>query len=219
MIKFYSLKMKIVCFIQARMSSKRFPGKVLEKLEKKEVLKYLIERLENKIKKINVIVLTSNNKTDKKIISFCKKNNYEYKTGSLNNVFSRFKKSLKKLKVDGFIRITGDSPLIDISLLKKMINLFKKGNHDIVTNVFPRSYPIGQSAELFKKKIFVDVSEKKLNNFEKEHISQYFYKNYKKYKIFNFTNSKNSSSKNLSINTKSDLLKLRKILKNKVNNA
>lgn len=211
--------MKIVCFIQARMSSKRFPGKVLKKIEKKEVLKYLIERLKNELKKIDVVVLTSNNKTDKKIISFCKKNNYKYKIGSLYNVFSRFKKSLKKLKVDGFIRLTGDSPLVDIALLKKMISLFKKGNHDIVTNVFPRSYPIGQSAELFKKKIFVNVNEKKLNNLEKEHISQYFYKNYKKYKIFNFINSKNSSYKNLSINTKSDLLKLRKIIKNKISNA
>lgn len=201
------------------MSSKRFPGKVLKKIEKKEVLKYLIERLKNELKKIDVVVLTSNNKTDKKIISFCKKNNYKYKIGSLYNVFSRFKKSLKKLKVDGFIRLTGDSPLVDIALLKKMISLFKKGNHDIVTNVFPRSYPIGQSAELFKKKIFVNVNEKKLNNLEKEHISQYFYKNYKKYKIFNFINSKNSSYKNLSINTKSDLLKLRKIIKNKISNA
>lgn len=201
------------------MSSRRFPGKVLKKLGKKEVLKFLIQKLKNGLKKTDIIVLTSNKISDKKIIYFCKKNNYKYETGPLYNVFARFKKSLKKLKVDGFIRITGDSPLIDITLLKKMISLFKKGNHDIVTNVFPRSYPVGQSVELFKKKIFINVNEKKLNNFEKEHISQYFYKNYERYKIFNFVNSKNYSYKNLSINTKSDLLKLRKILKNRFKNA
>ena len=97
-----------------------------------------------------------------------------------------------------------------------MVLLFKKNKYDIVTNVFPRSYPIGKSAELIKKKVFMNVDEKKLNKFEKEHIFQYFYKNSKKYKIYNFSNYKDFSHKNLSINTKLDLIKLRNYLKTKV---
>lgn len=208
--------MKIVYFIQARMSSKRLPGKVLKKIKKKEILKFLINRLKARLKNIDIIVLTSKNYTDKKIVSFCKRNKYKYQTGPLYNVFSRFKQSLKNSNVDGFVRITGDSPLLNINLLKKMVLLFKKNKYDIVTNVFPRSYPIGQSAELIKKKVFMNVDEKKLNKFEKEHIFQYFYKNSKKYKIYNFSNYKDFSHKNLSINTKLDLIKLRNYLKTKV---
>ena len=35
------------CLIQARTSSKRFPNKVLKKLNRKEILLHVIERLKN----------------------------------------------------------------------------------------------------------------------------------------------------------------------------
>ena len=38
--------MKTVAIIEARMTSKRLPGKVLKKVEDKPMLKYLIERLD-----------------------------------------------------------------------------------------------------------------------------------------------------------------------------
>ena len=163
--------MKLICFIQARMSSKRFPNKVLFKIKKKEILKIIYERIKRDIKKLKIVILTSKDRRDKKIVNFCLKNKYSFFTGSLNNVYERYKSALKKNKTDAFIRITGDSPLISVKLLKKMIKVFKKSNSDIVTNVFPRSFPIGQSIEIINKKVFFKVSSKKLSKFQKEHIT------------------------------------------------
>lgn len=202
--------MKIICFIQARMSSKRFPNKVLTKVKNKEILKIIYERIKKDIKKLHIVILTSTQKKDQKIVNFCKRNNYQFSLGPLNNVYERYKLALVKNNTDAFIRITGDSPLVNTKLLKKMIRFYKKFTPDIVTNVFPRSFPIGQSIEIINKKIFFKINSKKLSRYFKEHITSYFYFHSHKYKILNISNKIDLSKKNLSINTKEDLNKIKR---------
>ena len=63
----------MLAIIQARTSSKRLKGKVLKKINKK----FLLERVINKVSQSNrisrIIVATSIEKTDDKIVNFCKK--------------------------------------------------------------------------------------------------------------------------------------------------
>ena len=88
--------MNLVCFIQARISSKRFPGKVLLKIKNKEILKIIYERINRNFKKLKIVILTSRLNSDKKIVNFCKKNKYKYSLGPINNVYKRYKLALKK---------------------------------------------------------------------------------------------------------------------------
>ena len=68
--------MKFLAIIQARMSSKRLPGKVLKKINNLTLLELIVQRLK-KIKDIEKIyIATSNQKSDKKIINFCKKKKF-----------------------------------------------------------------------------------------------------------------------------------------------
>ena len=46
------------------------------------------------------------------------------------------------------MRISADSSFIDPNILEKSFNLFCNGNYDIVTNVFPPTFPKGMSVEL-----------------------------------------------------------------------
>ena len=68
--------MKFSAIIEARMMSRRLPGKVLKRIEGKEVLKIIIERLKLSKKLNNIVVATTTNKKDDKIVSFLKKNEY-----------------------------------------------------------------------------------------------------------------------------------------------
>ena len=63
--------MKLICFIQARMSSKRFPNKALKKIKNKEIIKIIYQKIRKNIKKLKIVILTSNHVSDKKIINFC----------------------------------------------------------------------------------------------------------------------------------------------------
>ena len=61
--------------------------------------------------------------------------------------------------------------------------------------------------------MFLKNQKKFKINSDKEHITTYFYRNYKKFKIFNIENKKNYSNLNMSVDTKSDMIKMRQIFK------
>ena len=65
--------MRIGSIIEARMSSTRLPGKVLLKVKNKTILDHLVKRIKlvNKINKI--IIATTTNKNDQKIVNWCQK--------------------------------------------------------------------------------------------------------------------------------------------------
>ena len=91
-----------------------------------------------KSKKISkVIVATSKNKSDDELVKYLKKIKIKFYRGSLDNVAERFVKAAETQKTNFFLRVNGDSPLIDPKLIDHVISIFKKNmNNDIVTNVF-----------------------------------------------------------------------------------
>ena len=146
----------MLCIIQARFSSKRLPGKVLKKILGTSVLKRVVDQVKKSKKISKIIIATSKHKTDKKIINFCNKNKIHCIPGPLNNVFKRFYSIIVNEHCKSFVRITADSPLIDPYLIDRAINLFNKKHYDIVTNVFPRSFPKGFSVEVINSELILN---------------------------------------------------------------
>ncbi len=201
------------CIIQARYSSKRFPGKVLKKILGITVLQRVVNQLKKSKEISKIIIATSKQKTDRKIINFCNKNKIYCMSGPLNNVFKRFYSIIIRENCKSFVRISADSPLMDPSLIDRAVTLFKKNRYDIVTNVFPRTFPKGFSVEVINSKIILDFLLKIKKKKHQEHLTSYFYDNYKNFKIKNFYNKKNISDINLSIDNFSDFVRAKNILK------
>ena len=111
------LKKKISIIIQARMGSSRLPNKVLLRYKNLSILDILINRLKNTRLIDKIIIATTNNKEDIKIVNYCKNNNIKYFRGSECDVLSRYYYAAKKYKIKNIIRITSDCPLIDYRIL------------------------------------------------------------------------------------------------------
>jgi len=208
------IQQSIAIIIYARLNSKRLPQKVLLKINSKPLLALIIDRIEKKSKyTIPIIVATSKAESDNKLEKFCKKNKIKIFRGNLNHVFKRTVECLNFYKFKSFIRVCADRPFFDVELMDRMITKFINSDFDIVTNQFPRTYPKGLACEIAKTNIFYQTNYKNINIREKQHIFDYFYRNYKKCNIFNFKlNSKHDlSKKNFSINNKKDLTKTRNI--------
>ena len=62
----------IGALIQARLGSKRLPNKILKKADNKILLDIMINRLRNSKKIDKIIICTTINKKDDKIVKFCK---------------------------------------------------------------------------------------------------------------------------------------------------
>tara|TARA_B100000767_G_scaffold236267_1_gene229922 strand:+ start:129 stop:779 length:651 start_codon:yes stop_codon:yes gene_type:complete len=199
----------LLVIIQARTSSRRFKNKILHSFYGKKLIQHVFEKIK-KSRKVKIIVSTSTNKEDDKLVRFLKDKKIKYFRGSLNNVAKRLYDTAISEKQSFFLRISGDSPLIDFRLINKSMNIFEKNkNFDLITNIFPRTFPSGQSVEIIRISV-LGKNMKFFSRLDKEHVTRYFYRNSSKFKIKNFANTKKTSIKKLSIDT---LDELKKILK------
>ena len=205
----------MLAIIQARSNSKRFKNKVLSKIFDKTLIEHVIENVKKSKKVKKIIVATSTSKFDKKLIKFLNLRKINIFKGNLENVALRLLNTALKNKSQFFLRISADSPLIDYRLINKAILLLKKNqNTDLITNIFPRSFPQGQSIEIIKTGI-LKKNIKFMTMDEREHVTKYFYKNHSNFKIKNFKCSKNykfKSIKKMTVDYKSDLIRIKKII-------
>lgn len=211
--------MKIIAIIQSRMSSKRYPGKMLAPFLGKPIIHHVVDQIKSSKLKPRIILATSDELSDDPLALYAKKLDIKVVRGSLDDVVSRFTFVLNKIKCDAFFRVCGDSPLLLPYLFDSAALIFKKYNYDLITNVFPKTFPAGMTIELIKTKIFIESEKKIFQKYEREHLSQYFYRNSKDFKIFNIKCLKpNSSNFKLSLDRLQDLKKLEIWCENKNKN-
>ena len=205
----------MLCIIQARSNSKRFKNKVLYLIYGVPIIQHVVDRVKRSKRIKKLIVSSSLKKNDDNLISYLKKNRIKFFRGDLKNVAMRLYETAKTNKSKSFVRISGDSPLIDPKLIDKAIRISQKEEkYDIITNVFPRTFPKGQSVEVIKTSIIKKYC-KNFSKLDKEHVTKYFYDNSNKFIIKNFIfNGKNKIMK-LSVDTKKDLKNILKKFNNK----
>ncbi|MDD5529876.1 MAG: glycosyltransferase family protein [bacterium] len=175
--------MKIGAIIQARVGSTRFPNKVLLPLPYNSnisVLEQIIKRIKkSKIIK-EVVIATTNKKADNIIESLSNKLGIKCFRGNESDVLSRFFYAAKENNLDIIVRLTGDNPCIDYTLIDLILKLHIKGNNDYTETKF---YPVGTNVEVlsFKaiEKAFIEAS----TPFEREHVTPYIHSNPNKFKV------------------------------------
>ena len=182
-------KKGIICIVQARISSKRLPAKILLPGFNKPLLLHTIERLKKSKLIDDVVVATSNLKIDDVILKICKGNNINTFRGHPLNLLDRYYKCAKKYNAKTIVRITSDCPLIDYKVVDSVIRNFKLSNVDYSSNVHPPTFPDGFDVEVFSFKVLKRTYFKANKNFEKEHVTPYIWDNPNKFKIGNFSTS------------------------------
>lgn len=206
--------MRICAVVQARMSSKRLPGKVLSDVEGRPLLDYLIERLQKCTLLDGLTVATSNQKSDDPIARYCERNKIDCARGSLENVASRFFNVIQERQLDVLVRINADSPLLDPKIVDMAVSIFRNSDYDLVTNVQKRTFPKGQSVEVVRAATFRESYPAMKAVDELEHPTKYFYKRTEQFKIFNLASGPHDySSVNLCVDTAEDFDRFIGILK------
>ena len=177
--------METAIILQARLGSKRLPGKVLKKINGKTILEYIIKRLKKSKLSKNIIVATTKKNEDQKIVKVAKKINCYIFRGSNNNVLNRYYEAASYYKVKNIVRICADSPLIDPKIINKVYFFYLKSNCDYASNkIFP-SYPSGMGVEIFNFQSLQSANKFAKNSYEKEHVTPYIRRRLKKIKIKN----------------------------------
>jgi spore coat polysaccharide biosynthesis protein SpsF len=193
-------------FIYARLSSKRLPKKALLTLGFNTLIETVIDNTKND-RLYKTILLTSDEKEDDDLEEIGQKKGIFVFRGSLNNVALRTLNCIKKFDVTDFLRINGDSPLIDNIFYEKCLSEFYSSGSDIFHNLEPRTYPYGYSVEIINSTIF-NNSYKDFIDDDFEHITQFFYRNKDSFKISSIQNNLNFSDLQFTIDDELSYKKL-----------
>jgi len=205
--------MTIGCIIQARMGSTRLPGKVLmEVIEGKPVLYYVINQLKYCKSFEKLIVATSILPEDDKIVQFCVDNDVNYFRGDSKNVLDRHYRCAEKFSLSTVIRMPSDKPLLDPEVVDKVVKIFNKNSYDYVTNFLPQTFPSGTDVEVLSFDSLKKSWEKAILPSEKEHVTNYIYNHRDDFRIFNVVNSENLSNFRWAVDRIEDLRLVREIV-------
>jgi len=209
-------QMDIKVFIQARMSSSRFPGKVLAPVNGKPMIARVIECIKREFNETSIIVATSNEISDDPLALYVQSLGIKVFRGSLENVFGRFQACLQENPCDWFFRISADSPLLNSKILKTMTSYVDE-SLDLITNVQKRTFPHGHSVELLNAKSFSKIDSNRLSDSDCEHVTKFYYTHVGEYKILNLENIDADYSKlNFVVDTFGDLQRVEE-MESKVN--
>ena len=202
--------MKNLCIVQARMSSSRFPGKVMVPLEGVPLIEILIDRLSRSMSLDHIVIATSNDPSDNTLVNHLK--NQDVFRGSLLDVRSRFIQLAKHYNPKNIIRITADCPLACPQLIDEPVALHINTDSDYSANCNINPFPKGFDVEVFKAKILKYPKYLNGRKYDKEHVTPWMYK-YGNLNVSNleFNDKFNMSKFNFSVDKISDLRFLEKL--------
>jgi len=203
--------MKTILCIVARTNSSRLPNKALLKvINDINLIELLILRLKTEFNKQQIVLATTNSVKDNKLTEIAQKYGIKYYRGSKNNVLDRLINACSSIKgCENIVRITGDNPLTDPVVLKRMIESHEVSNSDYT---FTKSIPVGTRAEVLSIKFLKFLSENIINKNNTEYMTFYFQKkNGQKNNEFVLPFETIKSGDNLTVDTKQDLEFIRDI--------
>jgi len=197
--------MRIVPLIQARMSSRRLPGKILASLGSTTLLGLILENLAHCPEVEAPWIATSEHASDDPVARFAKSKGVACYRGSLNDVALRLLRSAEAAGAAAIVRVNGDSPLLDPALIGQAARLMIAEPVDLVTNVLVRSFPKGQSVEIISRTALAKAVAAMTTPDEREHVTLHFYRHPERYRISSFAAESPRPELQLSVDDRADL--------------
>jgi 3-deoxy-D-manno-octulosonate cytidylyltransferase len=142
--------MKVVALIPARYAASRFPGKLMQSLGDKTVIRHTVEATQSTMLFDQVIVVTDSDEIEAEIHRFggeCKRSSGTYESGT-----DRIAEIAATLDVDLILNVQGDTPFIKKEPLADLIKAFE----DIKVGVASLMQPI-QDPKLIQEPSVVKV--------------------------------------------------------------
>lgn len=196
--------MRIVGIVQARMGSNRLPGKVLLEVDGKPLLQYQIERMLKASLLDDLVIATTKQEIEEPIIKFCEQLGIPCYRGSENDVLDRYFHAAKHFKSDVIVRMTSDCPIIDPTIIDKVIQFYLDNQFDYVSNTQTRTFPRGMDTEVFSMTLLEKAYFNARKQYEREHVTPYFYMNPEKFSIGQVVQKQDFSHLRLTVDTNED---------------
>jgi spore coat polysaccharide biosynthesis protein SpsF len=172
----------IQVIVQARMSSRRFPGKVLAPLHGRPVIIHVVEAVTRALPGAPLVVATTTDEADDPLVAYLDSLGVRTFRGDRDDVLARFRGCLAKYPAEWFVRICADSPYVDADTVRA-VAAGAGPDVDVVSTRLPHPRPTGQNAELVRVAAFAAVDPADCTAHDREHVTPYFYRHPERFRI------------------------------------
>jgi len=200
-------------FIPVRSGNSRLPGKALKKIDDKEIILHLVERLKSCKNVRKVVICTTSLPIDDTLVELLTMKKIDFVRGSEKDILNRFLFASKKYQTDFIINVDGDDIYTDPIYVDKMAQHFENTNADYIDMI---GFPFGFRSVGFSKNALEKICElKNTDNTETGYRDYFTTVDIFKISNLNYDSIEFPKELRLSLDYEEDL-KLAKIIFNKL---
>ncbi|TBN55968.1 acylneuraminate cytidylyltransferase [Glaciihabitans arcticus] len=172
--------MSTVCVVQARYSSSRLPGKVLERIGDSSMIERVLERLSRSSQLDEIVVATTDQPADVAVAAAVEAAGFRVIRGAQYDVLERYLQAVSdRDDADVVVRVTADCPFIDPDIVDRVIAFRTEGDLDFAANRLPpphaRTYPVGLDVEVATVVALRRAGAEATAPHHREHVMPYLY--------------------------------------------
>jgi spore coat polysaccharide biosynthesis protein SpsF (cytidylyltransferase family) len=158
--------------VQARAGSTRLPGKVLMPLGGRPVLEHVLSRLRNVRNAQTICVATTTSRQDDPVADVTDRMQVALHRGSEADVLGRYHGAAAMTEADVIVRITSDCPLVDHSVVERLIALREESAADYASNGLRHiDWPHGLDCEVFTRHMLENAIVSTKDPYDREHVT------------------------------------------------
>lgn len=171
--------MRVSAILEARMGSRRLPGKVMMTAGGNPLIHYQLQRLSACELIDTLVVATPESEENAPIWDFCERMNVRCIRGPEDDVLSRVLQAAIETHTDVIAEVTGDCPLLDPEIVDLCVGYFICGTWHLVGNDHPHTWPKGMDCRVFRTSTLSQVNDAvkgdERESYWREHVSPYIY--------------------------------------------
>jgi spore coat polysaccharide biosynthesis protein SpsF len=166
---------KVVGIVQARMGSKRLPGKSMAPLLGRPMLGVLLERVKPARRVSKWIVATSELPIDDPIVELTRRLGMGCFRGSETDCLDRYYQASRQASADVVVRITGDNPLLEAAFVDWSLEHFLRSSSQVeyMDSSSSNTFPLGLSLEVFSFSALRAAWQEDCSPHTREHVTPF----------------------------------------------
>ena len=172
--------------LQARVSSKRLPGKVLLPILGRPMLALHLERVQRARTLTQLVVATSVDASDDPIEELCSGEGVACFRGSLDDVLDRYHSAVTRYAPEHVVRLTGDCPLADPEIIDAVVLFHRTGGFDYTSSDLDPTFPDGLDVEVVRASVLDAAWREARLRSEREHVTLWVYSRPDRFRMGSF---------------------------------
>jgi spore coat polysaccharide biosynthesis protein SpsF len=196
--------MTTIAIVQARMTSTRFPGKVLAPLVGRPMVVRQLERIQRAASLDEIVLATSTDASDDELTAVVEAFGVPVVRGSLDDVLGRYVTAMDRFLPDTVVRLTADCPLISPEVIDLVVGRFHISGADYMSNTMTPTYPDGLDVEVVRAEVLREVAFASRDIAEREHVTLGVYRRNDTYRIENVAGDVDLSHLRWTVDTPKD---------------